>query len=318
MNKNNKNMFKLAIVILAMCLLATHAAVLRPSDKDSDVLETTTVSIDGLSTTVEPELTTIKYDDDLTTTTTERFGAISRDEEATILIGYQNLLDSAPAELIRTEPVEVEKSGRLLLLSTPKIAEKQKQPEENLEESDEENEAVENVTQIAIETTTVTTKNDETTTILNMDDEQTTNSQMDTMDEIKSEDIATLESNTKAEEKQSTEASMLVLTHTEQITKLYPINDTLYADNSKMREAETQKSSATIVDDQPKETLNSNFGSIVLEEPEADYVLVESEVLEGSYTDVDSELHLQPIVQSVEIVPSSLDDTLLINYVQSW
>ncbi|XP_037807788.1 uncharacterized protein LOC119601110 [Lucilia sericata] len=296
-------MFKTTFVILAVCGIVTQAAVIRTSDKDTNMLETTTVSIDDMSTTMEPELTTIK-EDDLTTTTTESFGALSRDEEATILLVDQTLLDPAPAELIKTEAetVQIEKSGKLLLLSTQKIAEKTKQPEENLEESEEENETVENVSQSAIETTTVDSLNEETTTLLNMEEEQTTQSDLQTKDDVKSE------------QKTSTESVTEDLPAMEKITKLYPINDTLYADNSKT----TEQSSTIVVDDQPKETLNSNLGSVVLEETEADYVLVESEVLEGSYTDVDSELHLQPIVQSVEIVPSSLDDTLLINYVQSW
>ncbi|XP_023309480.2 uncharacterized protein LOC111691072 [Lucilia cuprina] len=293
-------MFKSTIVILAVSAIITQAAVIRTSDKDTNVVETTTVSIDDMSTTMEPELTTIK-EDDLTTTTTESFGALSGDEEATILIVDQTLLDPAPAELIKTETVQIEKSGKLLLLSTQKIAEKTKQPEENLEESEEENETVENVTQSTIETTTMDSLNEDTTTPVNME-EETTQSQLDTKNEVKSEHKTSVENGTED------------LPAMEKITKLYPINDTLYADSSK----KSEQSSTTIVDDQPKETLNSNLGSVILEEAEADYVLVESEVLEGSYTDVDSELHLQPIVQSVEIVPSSLDDTLLINYVQSW
>ncbi|KAI8122227.1 hypothetical protein FF38_06984 [Lucilia cuprina] len=296
-------MFKSTIVILAVSAIITQAAVIRTSDKDTNVVETTTVSIDDMSTTMEPELTTIK-EDDLTTTTTESFGALSRDEEATILIVDQTLLDPAPAELIKTETetVQIEKSGKLLLLSTQKIAEKTKQPEENLEESEEENETVENVTQSTIETTTMDSLNEDTTTPVNMEEEETTQSQLDTKNEVKSEHKTSVENGTED------------LPAMEKITKLYPINDTLYADSSK----KSEQSSTTIVDDQPKETLNLNLGTVILEEAEADYVLVESEVLEGSYTDVDSELHLQPIVQSVEIVPSSLDDTLLINYVQSW
>lgn len=309
-------MFKLTIVILAVCTFATHAAVIRTTDNDTYISETTTASNDIISTTEELDLTTIRVDDLNNNTTTERIGALSRDEEATILIVDQTLLDPAPAELIKTNPetVEIEKSAKLLLLSTPKIAEKPKQPEENLEESDEEeNETFENVTEVAVEsTTTEDSMNDETTTTLYEDVEQ---NKLDTKDDNSEKSII------KSEVIQSTETSFVDQPTTVKITKLYPINDTLYADShdNKMKNFETNESTGTIiVDDQPKEPVNSNLGSVVLEESEADYVLVESEVLEGSYADVDSELHLQPIVQSVEIVPSSLDDQLLINYVQNW
>lgn len=309
-------MFKLTIVILAVCTFATHAAVIRTTDNDTYISETTTASNDIISTTEELDLTTIRVDDLNNNTTTERIGALSRDEEATILIVDQTLLDPAPAELIKTNPetVEIEKSAKLLLLSTPKIAEKPKQPEENLEESDEEeNETFENVTEVAVEsTTTEDSMNDETTTTLYEDVEQ---NKLDTKDDNSEKSII------KSEVIQSTETSIVDQPTTVKITKLYPINDTLYADShdNKMKNFETNESTGTIiVDDQPKEPVNSNLGSVVLEESEADYVLVESEVLEGSYADVDSELHLQPIVQSVEIVPSSLDDQLLINYVQNW
>lgn len=309
-------MFKLTIVILAVCTFATHAAVIRTTDNDTYISETTTASNNIISTTEELDLTTIRIDDLNNNTTTERIGALSRDEEATILIVDQTLLDPAPAELIKTNPetVEIEKSAKLLLLSTPKIAEKPKQPEENLEESDEEeNETFENVTEVAVEsTTTEDSINDETTTTLYEDVEQ---NKLDTKDDNSEKSII------KSEVIQSTETSFVDQPTTVKITKLYPINDTLYADShdNKMKNFETNESTGTIiVDDQPKEPVNSNLGSVVLEESEADYVLVESEVLEGSYADVDSELHLQPIVQSVEIVPSSLDDQLLINYVQNW
>lgn len=309
-------MFKLTIVILAVCTFATHAAVIRTTDNDTYISETTTASNNIISTTEELDLTTIRIDDLNNNTTTERIGALSRDEEATILIVDQTLLDPAPAELIKTNPetVEIEKSAKLLLLSTPKIAEKPKQPEENLEESDEEeNETFENVTEVAVEsTTTEDSMNDETTTTLYEDVEQ---NKLDTKDDNSEKSII------KSEVIQSTETSFVDQPTTVKITKLYPINDTLYADShdNKIKNFETNESTGTIiVDDQPKEPVNSNLGSVVLEESEADYVLVESEVLEGSYADVDSELHLQPIVQSVEIVPSSLDDQLLINYVQNW
>lgn len=43
-----------------------------------------------------------------------------------------------------------------------------------------------------------------------------------------------------------------------------------------------------------------------------------AEYIEGSFTHVDSAEHLQPIVQSVEIVPISLDKKVIVNYVGTW
>ncbi|KAM7356663.1 uncharacterized protein ACRADG_002315 [Cochliomyia hominivorax] len=289
-------MFKLNIVIIVLFLYATQGAVIRTTEIiiKNETLENTTVVIDNKITTLEPVLKTIPKDD----SSMERNNALSRDEQATILIVDKTLLNPAPADLIRAEVgvVEIEKSGKLLLLSTPKITEKPKQPEENFEQSvEEESETIDNVTETFIETTTV---DEETTTNISVDEEKQQN-QSDDMDEIKTENVMQVEKNHSKN-----------LPSIEKITKLYPINDTLYADIKNKEISDT-----IVVDKTPKETLNSNLNSVILEESEADYILVESEALEGSYTDVDSELHLQPIVQSVEIVPSSLDDTLLINYV---
>lgn len=312
-------MFKSTIFILSICTIASQAGVIRPSDKDSNMLEISTIATEGFTTTLEPESSTVTNSDSAITTT-EKLGALSRDEEATILIVDQVLLDPAPADLIKAKAgnIEITKSAKLLLLSTPKIAEKPKEPEENLEESEEENETVENGTQINIETTTVESTNEDFTKTLNAEVEATTEVQMTEDDEIKSEDISKPESGATSEEKQSGEASIEDTATAKRITKLYPINDTLYADNKKMMDDETKETSETLVEDQPEKAFSSNLCAVVIEESEADFVLVEPEVLEGSYTNVDSELHLQPIVQSIEIVPASLDDTLLINYVQRW
>ena len=298
---------KFSIVILLASVLVTHAGVIKQLE---NVFETTTVPIDDVATTMEDEITTVQNDksNENDNVIKEKLGAVSRDEKATIMIDDKTLLYPTSKESIKTETKmpQGERLGKLLLLSTPKIAEKPKQPEENLDESEETDETIESITQIPIETTTIIDQIGEITesiTELNYDQ---------TMDNVKS-----FGDKTEDDRKQTTNSLQTDVVTTTKITKLYPINDTLYDDNNKSQ-TYTNNGSDIAVYDQTNVNPNSSFGSIILEEPEVDYVLVDSDVLAGSYTDVDSELHLQPIVQSVEIVPSSLDDTLLINYVQSW
>ncbi|XP_073842470.1 uncharacterized protein [Musca autumnalis] len=110
-------------------------------------------------------------------------------------------------------------------------------------------------------------------------------------------------------------------------TKLFPINDTLYEETKKQDFSNTEEKVeetpvVLVMDEEPKEVKNSNLEAVVFSESEADYVLVDTadtEIIEegGVYADIDSDLHLQPIVQSVEIVPSSVDDSLLVNYVHN-
>lgn len=298
------------IVILFAFIVFTHAGVIKQLE---NVFETTTVSMDDAATTMEADVTTIKNDsfnNNANETKEEDLGALTKDEEATILIIDQTLLDPAPAESIKAEKARAqdEKLGKLLLLSTPKIAEKPKQPEENLDESEETDETIENVTEITIETTTIVEPIEEITNrIAESANEQKT-----------PESVKMLDNKTDDEFNQATSSFLMdVTTPAQKITKLYPINDTLYEDKINSQ-TEISKSSDAIVIDPAKVNTSPNFGSIILKETEVDNVLFDAESLEGSYTDIDSELHLQPIVQSVEIVPSSLDDTLLINYVQSW
>lgn len=297
-------------VLLALGLLvAVQAAVIRNgSEEMKDKMEVTTVesvTMEQVDVTTQISLTDdIKVDEEEETTTMpESLGALSRDEEATILIVDQTLMDSAPSESKQSpEPsVQEEKFGKLLLLSTPKLVEKPKLPEENFEES-EELDTSENST----DATTV----EPTTTDSSLADE-----------------VTTLAPETKVEEKEEEEKSEVPqMTTPIPTTKLFPINDTLYEekkkDSSKPEETSEASPVVVVMDEEPKEVKNSNLEAIVLSESEADYVLVDTvdaEIIEegGVYADVDSDLHLQPIVQSVEIVPSSVDDSLLVNYVHS-
>ncbi|XP_005177163.1 uncharacterized protein LOC101888572 [Musca domestica] len=296
-------------VLLALGLLvAVQAAVIRSgSEEMKDKIEVTTV--ESVTTEQVDPTTQISLTDDIkvdeeeeTTTMPEYLGALSRDEEATILIVDQTLMDSAPSESKQSpEPsVQEEKFGKLLLLSTPKLVEKPKLPEENFEESEELDTSENSTDATTVEPTTT--------------------------DSSLAEEVTTLAPETKEEEDEGEKSEVPQVTTPIPTTKLFPINDTLYEEKKKdsSKPEETSEASPVVVamDEEPKEVKNSNLEAIVLSESEADYVLVDTadaEIIEegGVYADVDSDLHLQPIVQSVEIVPSSVDDSLLVNYVHS-
>ncbi|EDW04395.1 GH25243, partial [Drosophila grimshawi] len=94
----------------------------------------------------------------------------------------------------------------------------------------------------------------------------------------------------------------------------------------------TDNTTITIAE-QPQAAGNNNVAiELALVEPEAEYVLVDAgtgleleltsptthdELQLGSFTHIDSDFHLQPVVHSVEIVPTSLDDPLIVNYVHN-
>lgn len=327
----------LKVILAALCLIVgTQAAVIRNSAEETmDKVESTTLEM----VTEEAEVTTVESIVD--ETSSEDLGALTRDEEASILIIDQTLLDPAPAESKQSaSPVATEqKFGKLLLLSTPKLVEKSKLPEENFEESEETIDTAENSTDVLMETTTTAAMEEETTTMVPETAE----------DEVKDEEVKEAEAKNdeaKESETKGTEVKESETMETEvnesasetkkeneypetpvepmeaiPITKLYPINDTLYEESKKLDTQESSEPMAIVVDEEPKDNKNSNFGAVIFSENEADYVLVDSDteiVEEGVYADVDSDLHLQPIVQSLEIVPTSVDDSLLVNYVHHW
>lgn len=288
-------MLKIKIFVLFISLAAYEAAVIKICDKNCNV-GTNTPNTFGIPRCPKEPISTTSYDQDTSDMSSEKLAEVNRNEEATILIVEQELLDSEPAKLLKTDVniAENKKSEKLLLLSTSKIAEKSKQPEEDLNESEEEVDLAVNVTETTEETTTIV---NEYTTILSFSNELSTSAALDV------ENVTNLST-------------------TEKTTKLFPINDTLYADTTNNIELNSTKivvddtSSAAKSTKQHRDAINANYGSIRLEEAEADYVLAETDFVQGSYTDVDSELHLQPIVQSVEIVPANLDDFVFFNYFQ--
>ncbi|XP_061390773.1 uncharacterized protein LOC133326116 [Musca vetustissima] len=298
-------------VFLAVCLIAgtAKAAVIRNGSEEEmkDKMEATTMDTitEQMDVTTQASLTDdIKeMEEEMTTTSPESLGALTRDEEATILIVDQTLMDSSPSESKQTpeHSVQEEKFGKLLLLSTPKLVEKPKLPEENFEESEELDTSENSTDATTVETTTV--------------------------DESLDEEVTTLAPETKEDAEKEQNEEVPEVTTAVPTTKLFPINDTLYEDTKKDSSNTEEKVESTpvvvVMDEQPKEVKNSKLEAIVLSESESDYVLVDTadtEIIEdgGVYADVDSDLHLQPIVQSVEIVPSSVDDSLLVNYVQNW
>uniref|UniRef100_A0A1A9ZS67 DUF4794 domain-containing protein n=1 Tax=Glossina pallidipes TaxID=7398 RepID=A0A1A9ZS67_GLOPL len=95
---------------------------------------------------------------DFSIITTEKSLSRKNDEEAAILAAQDILFDSSPSELkTNTQTVQVEKSAKLLLLSPPKLSDKNKQPaEENVEEPEDDESPFESNTEIQMDITTVT------------------------------------------------------------------------------------------------------------------------------------------------------------------
>lgn len=273
--------FSIYCLALIVCLASVEASVIRQ--------ETTSEEPQLSSTTVQPEISTESVGIDVASTDPAP-GTMSGDLSVT-----------------RDKPLE--KSAKLLLLSTP--AKRPAEVEQQLEEQDENETAVagsaeaSGTTEAAPEatTTTTTTEYSETTT--------------------------TTESTTEQSSDHKT-------------TKLFAINAT----TSMQEEATLATDNATIsIAEQPQAAGDNNVAiELALVEPEAEYVVHDSELqldvdvdgqLErelllaavhpathddlqlGSFTHIDSDVHLQPVVHSVEIVPTRLDDPLIVNYVHN-
>uniref|UniRef100_A0A1A9UQJ0 DUF4794 domain-containing protein n=1 Tax=Glossina austeni TaxID=7395 RepID=A0A1A9UQJ0_GLOAU len=109
----------------------------------------------------EPQSTTLRTQNATTTDfiiiTTEKSLARKNDEEAAILAAQDILFDSSPSELkTNKQTIQVEKSAKLLLLSPPKLSDKNKQPaEENVEEPEDDQSPFESNTEIQMDITTV-------------------------------------------------------------------------------------------------------------------------------------------------------------------
>ncbi|XP_016999383.2 uncharacterized protein [Drosophila takahashii] len=236
-----------------------------------------------------PETTTsvviVDQEGDVTTeeATTLAGPALSRDEEASIMI------DPAPGTLQEDGAVLQEKSGKLLLLSTsPKRLHENERQLEEQDDAGEENKA---------------------------DGEATTTEQPKEGVEQKEEEVGP--------ESPTTESSTTPAT-----TKLFAIDATPAGVDSPPPNVaislSQDNSNATVsIAEQPQVPGDNNAAvELALVESEAEYVLVDGshddlDLQLASFTHIDSDVHLQPVVHSVEIVPTSLDDPLIVNYVHN-
>ncbi|KAH8315711.1 hypothetical protein KR059_009538 [Drosophila kikkawai] len=272
-------------LVLVLGLFAVQAAVIRNEgnpDPDPLLPEATTAAV--ILDQQEEGVTTTEETSTLATP------ALSRDEEASILI------DPAPGTLQEDEPSTVQKSGKLLLLSTP--PKRHHEIERELEEQDEDEDKA---------------GDEPTTTEQPKDNEQEQQKQEKVQEEEKKEEEASA----------TTESSTTPAT-----TRLFAIDASpAEKDSSSPNVAiSLSQDNATIsIAEQPQVPGDNNAAvELALVEPEAEYVLLDDGELHdeldlqlGSFTHIDSDARLQPVVHSVEIVPTSLDDPLIVNYVHN-
>ncbi|KAH8384368.1 hypothetical protein KR200_010285 [Drosophila serrata] len=266
------------LVVLVLCLFAVQAAVIRNEGNPvPDPLLLPEATTDAVILDQQEEGVTTEE------STTLAGPALSRDEEASILI------DPAKGTLQEDEPSTVQKSGKLLLLSTsPK---RHHEIERELEEQDEEED------QAGAEPTT---------TVQPKDNEQEQQKEK----EDKEEEATTESSTTPA----STRLFAIDATPAEKDSPSPNVAISLSQDNATISIAE-----------EPQVPSDNNAAvELALVEPEAEYVLLddgevhdELDLQLGSFTHIDSDVRLQPVVHSVEIVPTSLDDPLIVNYVHN-
>ncbi|XP_043649967.1 uncharacterized protein LOC122617964 [Drosophila teissieri] len=261
-----------------LCLAVVQAAVIRPGG-DSEVPETTTSAV---ILDQEVDVTTEEF-------TTLAGPALSRDEEASILI------DPAPGTLHEDSAMVPEKSGKLLLLSTtPK---RLHEIERQLEEQDDEGK--DNKADVEVTTT-----------------EQPREAAEQKEEEAEEEEVITPESST-------TESSI-----TADSTKLFAINATPAGvesppPNLAISLSQDNENATLSIAEQPQVPGDNNAAvELAIVEPEAEYVLVDGgpddlDLQLASFTHIDSDVHLQPVVHSIEIVPTSFDDPLIVNYVHN-
>ncbi|XP_030375632.1 uncharacterized protein LOC115624922 [Scaptodrosophila lebanonensis] len=278
---------------LLACMAAGEAAVLRKEQPTTVVttLEETTGKAEEAamdSTTIAPKFHRVP---------------LSRDEQASIQIGLATVEpskpDSAPTQHtsnIGNHNSPQQKSAKLLLLSTP--PKRFIEVEQQVEEQDEADDNVRGGT--------MATATSEATTMGSVDSEETTISSTTEPETTEMGDIKT--------------------------TKLFAINATSLPDTPAPTVAVAlAKDNTTIaIAEQPQDARGNNVAvavTLVEDEPEAEYVLLNGadvlvdeeghEVHLGSFTHIGSDEHLQPVVHSIEIVPTSFDDPLLVDYVHA-
>ncbi|XP_017841269.1 uncharacterized protein LOC108599004 [Drosophila busckii] len=272
---------------LLLCLATVHTAVIRQE------AEATTTTQEWYSTTVKPEEST-------TIGETLHTIAVSPDQEASVSvqIGLAKIERAVNSDVIEDQfggpevPIRPQaKSADLLLLSTP--AKRPADAEQQLEEQDENEAANAGSAEASVPTTTLSTLQDGTTTELT----ETT-----TMTDQGSDRIAAT-------------------------TKLFAINATTAAQElpePNVAVAVATDNATTIsIAEQPQHVANNYVTvDLTLVQPELDYVLVDGssdleldlssfathdELQLGSFTHIDSDVHSQPVVHSVEIVPTRVN-----------
>ncbi|XP_054734374.1 300 kDa antigen AG231 [Anastrepha obliqua] len=238
--------------------------------------------------------------------------AINRDEATNTKVNADesdSLASDTPPSNAQSA-TQTQKSSKLLLLSTPRIRREQ---EENIAEPED----------VDINTAVST---DETTEL---------------SIEIRAKDEKSSEESVENDKKVATEEPSFFTRVSEAIfgkksadEPAKPAKDNKEEEAQKQSDAVEQEDKKEIKKDddivipaaaeQTPETHNDNSGTAVLIETEPEYVLIDSDVehLEhiGSFTHADSAEHLQPIVHSVEVVPSHFEEPLLFtsSYVHAW
>ncbi|XP_064551651.1 uncharacterized protein LOC135437598 [Drosophila montana] len=288
---------------LLLCLASAQAAIIRSEQQQ----ETTTI-FDGLA---EAASTTVAPEESTTHKAALNRVALSRDQDASVQIGLASV-DPAPGtiegDLIVVGGKPQMKSAKLLLLSTP--AKRPAEVEQQLEEQDESDTAAAGSAESGVPTTTLTYMQE-------------------------------LEGTTTAENSESTTTAAPIESSDRQITKLFPINATISSQDSSepnVAIALATDNATIAIAEQPQAAGDNNVAiELALVEPEAEYVLLDvnanaglqlapsipastathDELQLGSFTHIDSDAHLQPVVHSVEIVPTRFDDPLIVNYVHN-
>lgn len=285
---------------LLLCLASVQAATIRSEQQQ----ETTTI-FDGLA---EAASTTVAPEESTTPKAALNRVALSRDQDASVQIGLASV-DPAPGtiegDLIVVGGKPPMKSAKLLLLSTP--AKRPAEVEQQLEEQDEsDTAAAAGSGESGLPTTTLSYMQE-------------------------------LEGTTTAENSESTTTATTIESSDRQTTKLFPINATISSQDSSepnVAIALATDNATIAIAEQPHAAGDNNVAiELALVEPEAEYVLVDvnaglqlasppstathDELQLGSFTHIDSDAHLQPVVHSVEIVPTRFDDPLIVNYVHN-
>ncbi|XP_011205701.2 uncharacterized protein LOC105227863 [Bactrocera dorsalis] len=288
---------------------ATVKIAIASLDPAPDTIEGIEITLD----TVDAKTEEPKQDETADTQTEEQAqteAALSRDEAATIKVNAHETADLAQS--IPASSVEItgtpQKSSKLLLLSTPRLAREQ---EENIAEPED----VDINTALSTDDTTELSVENQS----DNDKSSAESEEQDTKGATEEPSFLTRVRDAIFGKKPADETTAKL---DEQEVAPTPSDEVLKADKEEIKKDEEAAKPAAA--EQTPAPHNDNAATAVLIETEADYVLVDSDVehLEhlGSFTHAESEEYLQPIVHSVEVVPSHFEEPLLFttSYVHAW